>query len=95
MPHPAIAKDNVAVITGGASGIGLAAAVRFAALGHEGVHRRYRRRRAEGPPRRGLSSASPDGGANVMAAKVDVSSRDELIALRTRRADNGSAAPTS
>ena len=33
MPHPAIAKDHVAVITGGASGIGLAAAMRFAALG--------------------------------------------------------------
>ena len=33
MPHPAIAKDNVAVITGGASGIGLAAATHFAALG--------------------------------------------------------------
>ena len=31
MPHPAMAKDNVAVITGGASGIGLAAAKRFAA----------------------------------------------------------------
>jgi NAD(P)-dependent dehydrogenase (short-subunit alcohol dehydrogenase family) len=31
--HPAIAPGNVAVITGGASGIGLAAAKRFAALG--------------------------------------------------------------
>ena len=33
MPHPAMAPDKVAVITGGASGIGLAAAMRFAALG--------------------------------------------------------------
>jgi NAD(P)-dependent dehydrogenase (short-subunit alcohol dehydrogenase family) len=33
MLHPAMAKDNVAVITGGASGIGLAAAVRFAEFG--------------------------------------------------------------
>ena len=33
MPHPAISPNNVAVITGGASGIGLAAAMRFAALG--------------------------------------------------------------
>jgi NAD(P)-dependent dehydrogenase (short-subunit alcohol dehydrogenase family) len=31
--HPAIAQDNVAVITGGANGIGLAAAKRFGALG--------------------------------------------------------------
>ena len=33
MPHPAMSPNNVAVITGGASGIGLAAAMRFAALG--------------------------------------------------------------
>ncbi len=31
--HPALARGNVAVITGAASGIGLAAAIRFAALG--------------------------------------------------------------
>ena len=33
MPHPAIVKDNVAVITGGASGIGFAAALAFARNG--------------------------------------------------------------
>ena len=33
MPHPAMSPNNVAVITGGASGIGLAAAMRFADLG--------------------------------------------------------------
>ena len=33
MPHPAISPNSVAVITGGASGIGLAAATRFAASG--------------------------------------------------------------
>ncbi|MDH2345817.1 SDR family NAD(P)-dependent oxidoreductase [Bradyrhizobium sp. SSUT77] len=33
MPHPAIVKDNVAVITGGASGIGFAAAAAFARAG--------------------------------------------------------------
>lgn len=33
MPHSAIVKDNVAVITGGASGIGLAAASAFARAG--------------------------------------------------------------
>jgi NAD(P)-dependent dehydrogenase (short-subunit alcohol dehydrogenase family) len=31
--HPALSKDRVAVITGGASGIGLAAAKRFASIG--------------------------------------------------------------
>jgi NAD(P)-dependent dehydrogenase (short-subunit alcohol dehydrogenase family) len=33
MTHPALAADSVAVVTGGASGIGLAAARRFAGLG--------------------------------------------------------------
>ncbi len=33
MPHPALTPDAVAVVTGGASGIGLAAATRFAAAG--------------------------------------------------------------
>src|SRR6266852_3359663 len=33
VPHPALSPNNVAVITGGASGIGLAAAMRFARLG--------------------------------------------------------------
>jgi NAD(P)-dependent dehydrogenase (short-subunit alcohol dehydrogenase family) len=82
MPHPAMAKDNVAVITGGASGIGLAAAMRFAALGMNvciadlGIDAL---RAAEAK----LSSASPAGGANVMIARVDVSSRDELTALES------------
>jgi hypothetical protein len=33
MTHPALTADSVAIVTGGASGIGLAAARRFAALG--------------------------------------------------------------
>jgi NAD(P)-dependent dehydrogenase (short-subunit alcohol dehydrogenase family) len=33
MPHPALSPSRVAVVTGGASGIGLAAARRFAAMG--------------------------------------------------------------
>jgi NAD(P)-dependent dehydrogenase (short-subunit alcohol dehydrogenase family) len=82
MPHPAMAKDNVAVITGGASGIGLAAAMRFAALGMNvciadlGIDAL---RAAEAK----LSSASPAGGANIMIARIDVSSRDELTALES------------
>lgn len=33
MPHPAFTSDSVAVVTGGASGIGLAAATKFASMG--------------------------------------------------------------
>ena len=35
--HPALAAGRAAVITGAASGIGLAAARRFAAMGTEGL----------------------------------------------------------
>ena len=93
MPHPAMAKDNVAVITGGASGIGLAAALRFATLGMKvciadvGADRL---KEAEAK----LSSAAPGGGADIMAALVDVSRRDELVGLESA-VRSGSAAPTS
>jgi NAD(P)-dependent dehydrogenase (short-subunit alcohol dehydrogenase family) len=82
MPHPAMIKDNVAVITGGASGIGLAAATRFAAMGMNvciadlGIDAL---RAAEAK----LSSVSPAGGANIMIARIDVSSRDELTTLES------------
>ena len=82
MPHPAMIKDNVAVITGGASGIGLAAAMRFAALGMNVCIADLAvdaLRAAEAK----LSSASPAGDANIMIARVDVSSRDELTALES------------
>jgi NAD(P)-dependent dehydrogenase (short-subunit alcohol dehydrogenase family) len=82
MPHPAMIKDNVAVITGGASGIGLAAATCFAAMGMNvciadlGIDAL---RAAEAK----LSSVSPAGGANIMIARIDVSSRDELTTLES------------
>jgi NAD(P)-dependent dehydrogenase (short-subunit alcohol dehydrogenase family) len=80
VPHPAISANNVAVITGGASGIGLAAATRFAALGMKvciadiGADRL-----AEAATK--LSSVAPGGDASVMTAVVDVSKLDEVADL--------------
>jgi NAD(P)-dependent dehydrogenase (short-subunit alcohol dehydrogenase family) len=80
MPHPALAPNNVAVVTGGASGIGLAAAMRFARLGLKvciadvGAER-LSQAAAE------LSAAAPGGAAGVMTAITDVSNRDEVVQL--------------
>jgi NAD(P)-dependent dehydrogenase (short-subunit alcohol dehydrogenase family) len=82
LPHPAIAKDHVAVITGGASGIGLAAAMRFASLGMRVCIADLgpdRLKQAEIK----LSSASPAGGDNIMTAAVDVSRVEEVTALES------------
>jgi NAD(P)-dependent dehydrogenase (short-subunit alcohol dehydrogenase family) len=80
MPHPVMSPDNVAVITGGAAGIGLAAARRFvrlgmkvcvADLGADGLAA------AEAE----LTSASPGGAANVMTMATDVSRAEDLSKL--------------
>ncbi len=82
-----MSPNNVAVITGGASGIGLAAAMRFAALGMKvciadlGTNRLTE---AEAK----ISSVAPGGAANVMVRNVDVSRIEDMsgleIAVRER-----------
>ena len=67
MPHPAMSPNHVAVVTGGASGIGLAAAQPFAAMGLRSLHRRPRRRPAFPSGRSRAVSPGPDGPAGVMA----------------------------
>jgi NAD(P)-dependent dehydrogenase (short-subunit alcohol dehydrogenase family) len=80
MPHPALSTDNVAVITGGASGIGLAAAARFAHLGLKVCIADIGADRVNAAATK-LSSIAPGGAAHVMTATVDVSRRDDVIEL--------------
>jgi NAD(P)-dependent dehydrogenase (short-subunit alcohol dehydrogenase family) len=80
VPHPAMSANSVAVITGGASGIGLAAAIRFARLGMKVcIADLGADRLAEAEAR--IAAAAP--AADVMAMAVDVSRVDELSALES------------
>ncbi|WJR79453.1 SDR family NAD(P)-dependent oxidoreductase [Bradyrhizobium sp. NP1] len=78
MPHPAMSKDHVAVITGGASGIGLAAAMRFAQLGMKVVIADLGAERLKAAEAR---LAAAGGAASIMTAEVDVSHPDQIAAL--------------
>jgi NAD(P)-dependent dehydrogenase (short-subunit alcohol dehydrogenase family) len=87
MPHPALSANNVAVITGGASGLGLAAAMRFARLGMKVcIADLGTDRLAEAAAK--LSSVAPGGRTDIMATSVDVSRAEAVsgleIAVRER-----------
>jgi NAD(P)-dependent dehydrogenase (short-subunit alcohol dehydrogenase family) len=87
VPHTAMSTNNVAVVTGGASGLGLAAAVRFARFGMKVcIADLDSNRLAEAEAK--LSSVAPGGAADVMAATVDVSRIEDVseleIAVRER-----------
>lgn len=75
-----MSANNVAVITGGASGIGLAAAMRFARMGMKVCIADLGNERLTEAETR-IASVAPDGSANVMAAAVDVSRIEEVSAL--------------
>jgi NAD(P)-dependent dehydrogenase (short-subunit alcohol dehydrogenase family) len=76
VPHAAMSPNNVAVITGGASGIGFAAAMRFAALGMKVCIADLGTDRLADAEAR-LAAAEP--AADIMAMAVDVS-RAEAVA---------------
>jgi NAD(P)-dependent dehydrogenase (short-subunit alcohol dehydrogenase family) len=80
-PHPAMSPNHVAVITGGASGIGLAAAMRFASLGMKVCIADIGGSRLHEAETK-LSSAAPGGAGDVMAASVDVSRFEDVAGLQ-------------
>jgi NAD(P)-dependent dehydrogenase (short-subunit alcohol dehydrogenase family) len=77
-----LSKDNVAVITGGASGIGLAAATRFAQLGMKVAIADLGADRLKQAETK-LSSVAPAGAANIMTAAVDVSRIEDVAGLES------------
>ena len=80
MPHAAMSPNNVAVITGGASGIGLAAAMRFATLGMRVcIADLGTNRLAEAETR--IATAAPRGAVDVMAMTADVSRIEDVSVL--------------
>jgi NAD(P)-dependent dehydrogenase (short-subunit alcohol dehydrogenase family) len=81
MPHPAMSPNHVAVITGGASGIGLAAAMRFASLGMKVCIADIGAERLKEAETK-LSSAAPGGAGDVMATTVDVSRFEDVAGLQ-------------
>jgi NAD(P)-dependent dehydrogenase (short-subunit alcohol dehydrogenase family) len=80
VPHPAMSPDHVAVVTGGASGIGLAAATYFARLGMKVcIADLGSDRLAEAEAK--LAAAAPAGAASILASSTDVSRAEDLTAL--------------
>src|SRR4051794_37596961 len=80
VPHPALSQNNVAVVTGGAAGIGLAAAKHFARLGMRVCIADLGEDKLASASAE-LSALAPGGSAEVMTAVADVTCRDSLVAL--------------
>jgi NAD(P)-dependent dehydrogenase (short-subunit alcohol dehydrogenase family) len=78
--HPAMSSNSVAVITGGASGIGLAAAMLFARLGLRICIADIGEDRLSAAATV-LSGMAPGGAASVMTVVTDVSKLDDVVRL--------------
>ena len=80
MSHPAIQDGNTAVITGGAAGIGLAAAVAFAKAGLNVCIADLGAERLAAAAKH-VAEAAPRSTAQVMTAQADVSRFEDMTAL--------------
>ena len=81
MSHPAIASGRVAVITGGASGIGLAAAHRFAATGMKIVLADLKGDALEAAAA-AVAAVAKGGTADVRQVATDVSQMEDVQRLK-------------
>lgn len=77
MTHPAFTSDSVAVVTGGASGIGLASAEKFAGMGMRVVIVD----RAEDKLAAAAEKLRVAGAPDVLTASTDVADKDAVSAL--------------
>ena len=80
MAHPALTATSVAVVTGGASGIGRAAALAFAGMGMKIVLVD----RSEEGLAEAAQAVQAAGAADVMTSTTDVSDFDQMTALNDR-----------
>jgi NAD(P)-dependent dehydrogenase (short-subunit alcohol dehydrogenase family) len=78
--HPALSSDHTAVITGGASGIGLAAAMRFANFGMNVCIADVDAAKLKDAATK-LSEIAKGGAAAIMSTTVDVSNFDDVAKL--------------
>ena len=80
MSHPALTSGAVAVVTGGAAGIGLAAAKHFAALGMHVCIADLGRDRLDKAAKE-VAALAPGGAGSVMAMETDVGDVAAVTAL--------------
>ncbi len=86
LSHPAIARDHVAVVTGAASGIGLAAAMKFAASGMKVCMADIDGPRLERAAK-DVAMVCPGGRDHVLTVPTDVADFSGVVNLKNRALD--------